>query len=521
MDIKKIFLCDFSSFVLRDVALELKKSGKEIVYWTGCKSDFESFSKDKENFPNTIFHNIADAVRGVPASEMDTRKFEPPGADLISEMLECESTVLTMMTRMDFTNMPLAKKKALYYTYLQYWNGILTTLKPDIIIFSKTPAAVYNFAIACLAKKYNIPQIMFGTSRFVENFLLTDDYKKASDDLFDEYEKIKGERRCLEELGVLWQKNFNDILCSKNDAMPPYTKKWLFEMKKSIRILPSLKTIIKNIKSGTFARNGYYYFLTLFKNDKTKTVNNIDADDNNNYKGAPQLKKAKKIKEKFRQEYVELQSDINLKADNEKFIYIPFHYQPELTTCPLAGCFADQILMVKILSASVPADWTIYVRENIVQWSQRDSRAHLARYKGYYKQIAALKNVKLISPAIPTLDLISKSQAVATATGTAGWEALVKGKPVLYFGYPWYMYCDGAIKISDVKSCREAIQKIQEGYNPDFQKIINYAMAVERTAVKGTWEGFVSWCTLTPEETVKNLTKAIFRQFSKIENKVL
>ena len=142
----------------------------------------------------------------------------------------------------------------------------------------------------------------------------------------------------------------------------------------------------------------------------------------------------------------------------------------------------------------------------------------MARYKGYYKQIAALQNVKLISPAISSFELISKSQAVATATGTAGWEALVKGISVLYFGYPWYMYCDGAIKVSDVKSCGEAIQKIQEGYRPDPQKVINYAMAVERTAVKGTWESFLSWCTTTSEETVQNLAQAIFKQFSKIEN---
>ena len=35
------------------------------------------------------------------------------------------------------------------------------------------------------------------------------------------------------------------------------------------------------------------------------------------------------------------------------------------------------------------------------------------------------------------LKLIDKCKAVATITGTSGWEALIRGKPVLHFGYPW------------------------------------------------------------------------------------
>lgn len=517
MPVKKVFLCDFSSHILRDVALEFKKRGAEIVYWTGCKSDFESFSKDKENFPNTIFHSTYDAIRGIPAKGIDAPSFEPPGAGFINEMLECESITLSMMQRMDYSGVPLAKKRSLYYTYLQYWDGVLKTLKPDVIIFCQVPHAVYNFVITCLAKKYDIPQIMFAGNQFGENFLLSDDYKKTSDDLFNEYERTKGESHSIEELAPHWRDNFNNLLVSRKEGLPDHRTRRLKDLEKSLRILPSVSMVLKSIKSGSFLKNSYFYFKTLLRGKNIIVVNNIDKYDNADHKSKFYLKKVKKIKDKIRQEYLELQSDIDLKTNKEKFIYFPLHYQPEMTTSPLADFFVDQILMIKILSYAIPDDWFVYVKENIEQWASDDNRAHLMRYQGYYKEISELKNVKLISPDASTLDLISNSQAVATATGTAGWEGLVKSKPVLYFGYIWYMHCDGALRVSDVKSCKEAIQKISEGYKPDFQKVVNYAMAVEKTVVKGTWDDFHSWHKVSREETFKNLTKAIFGHLEKID----
>ena len=42
-----------------------------------------------------------------------------------------------------------------------------------------------------------------------------------------------------------------------------------------------------------------------------------------------------------------------------------------------------------------------------------------------------------------TISLIKGSVAVATITGTAGWEALFHGKPVIAFGLAWYRWAQG------------------------------------------------------------------------------
>jgi hypothetical protein len=46
--------------------------------------------------------------------------------------------------------------------------------------------------------------------------------------------------------------------------------------------------------------------------------------------------------------------------------------------------------------------------------------------------------VVLVSPSVSSRELIKKTLAVITVTGTAGWEAIVNDKPCVYFGYPWY-----------------------------------------------------------------------------------
>ncbi|MFH1822124.1 MAG: hypothetical protein ABH830_00300, partial [Patescibacteria group bacterium] len=128
-----VFLIDFVSPIMIEVAKELKNK-VEILYWTGQKKDFEKIKQEKEQFPNTIFHNSLDAAKGIGAREINVDTFNPPGADLITEMLECESLTLTMMTRLDYKNISLLKKKHLYYKYLQYWDGVINKLKPDVII---------------------------------------------------------------------------------------------------------------------------------------------------------------------------------------------------------------------------------------------------------------------------------------------------------------------------------------------------------------------------------------------------
>jgi hypothetical protein len=86
----------------------------------------------------------------------------------------------------------------------------------------------------------------------------------------------------------------------------------------------------------------------------------------------------------------------------------------------------------------------------------------------------------------------------------------VRGKPALLFGNSWYRDCRGVFLTHTVESCKEAIQKIQDGFQIDRNELICFAKAVENCSVRGYIDKFYEKMNIvSPEENVENLAKAI------------
>ena len=60
--------------------------------------------------------------------------------------------------------------------------------------------------------------------------------------------------------------------------------------------------------------------------------------------------------------------------------------------------------------------------------------------------------------------MLAKSDAVITISGTAGFEALIAGKPVIYFGDTWYFDAPGAVFYKDFESYISEIVRTNENY---------------------------------------------------------
>lgn len=151
--------------------------------------------------------------------------------------------------------------------------------------------------------------------------------------------------------------------------------------------------------------------------------------------------------------YKELSEEADL---SKKYVYFPLHFQPECTSNPQGGLYYQQMLPVRILAESLPEDVYVYVKEHPTQ-------VYGAREKGFYDELSAISNVILVKAETDTFELIKHSVAVATLTGTAGWEAVFHQKPCIMFGYWVTQHMPGVYHVRTKVECKNAVEQVLKG----------------------------------------------------------
>jgi len=141
-----------------------------------------------------------------------------------------------------------------------------------------------------------------------------------------------------------------------------------------------------------------------------------------------------------------------------KYIYVPLHNQPEMTTSSLGGKFRDQALLLECLARDLPADWKIYVKENPRQGAY-------ARGPMFFHRLKRIPQLQVLPSNANTHALSRNAQFVASVNGTVGWEAIRQGRPAMVFGSAWYGSFEGVVQ-----------------YEPgiDYQKLSEYVINHEK-----------------------------------------
>ncbi len=433
----------FIGWVGKDIGLtevvSMLKKEHTIVYWSGDGKEFELL---RPEFPGTVFHDHYDALYGIPANGVDVSAFEPPSHELLLKLLETESTVLTMMNKR-FESVLVSERKHQYYTHVRYWYGVLTTLKPEAIIFPSAPHSVYDYVIYGLAKLLSIRCILFELTVVGARSLVMRDFVDGNSALLGDRAVEKKKPIEIRDLPEDIRRYYEWQMNADTSHSPLYMRKQFKKYAGSKKFLIKFRSVWATL----IVHKDWRALAKVFTHIPRRFMRNMKT------------------------EYTSVETP----ADFAKtFIYVPLSFQPERTSCPQGGIFADQVLMLEILSASVPADCLIYVKEHPTEWLHRSLDFFSYRYRGYYEAIAKLKNVRLLPLTTDTYALIEKATAVATVTGTAGWETLLRSKPVLVFGYPWYQHAPGLLKVESVETCKNALGKIASGFSPSSGEILSY-----------------------------------------------
>ena len=114
----------------------------------------------------------------------------------------------------------------------------------------------------------------------------------------------------------------------------------------------------------------------------------------------------------------------------DEFYIYPMHYHPESSTSVLAPSYTNEFNNILNISNNLPFGTYLYVKDH--------TNAVGVQSTDFYKKIQLLPAVKLVHHKVNIKNLIIKSKGVITINSTAGYEALMLGKPVILLGRVLY-----------------------------------------------------------------------------------
>lgn len=152
------------------------------------------------------------------------------------------------------------------------------------------------------------------------------------------------------------------------------------------------------------------------------------------------------------------------------FVFFPLHFQPEASTLVHGSYFINQLEVIKNLARSLPIGWDLIVKEHFYMRGKRPMH--------FYRELERIPCVRLVSLALPTNELIMRSEAVAVITGTSGLEASLIGKPVVMFGRFVWDHAPTIHKVAALADLPEVIDAaVNAALGPDDEDVLAFAAA--------------------------------------------
>jgi len=447
---------------------------------------------DNQNFLSQTFISYDEAVCNEPKVELEN--LLPVDSKLIKDMRDCEALFLRMADRL-LPHGGYQERKDLYLGYLKTWNNIIDD-DFDFVIFHNVPHECFDYVIYRICKLKQIKTFCFYTLPIRPNkkeiymHMITDIenpdleilkthelLQSSSGSIIKDQKKSLNTHSMIEYYDecLLPLDHFSQFTRSEGKD-EGYIKSFSYFVKKTIRYLQK-----------------YGYKNTLFK-VFTSFKNILFFDD---YFLSHR---------KYNHIYKEHTTAPSFES---KYIYFPLHYQPEASTSPLAGAFVDQWLIIDMLSNAVDADTKIYVKDHPRQ-------GNILKTNNFISNILSKENVVLIDYQVNSLSLIRNSYAVATATGSAGLEAILNLKPVLMFGNRIYQTGPGVYQIETYLDLQSALQKIIVNTN-HMKDVELFFKALDLNVFPGFLsEKDESLSSLNQDQVAKNCIKKVHENINAI-----
>lgn len=457
-----------------------------LVYWTGS---VEYQAKIEKLFPSVVFHDSLLAVRGLKPIKWSPKNQYLIDASLLAKLEPYHLTAIKMMERMDLDRKSFIFEHRLrhYYKLVEYWYTVISEFKPDAVLMPISPHLVYDYVIYSICKVIGIPTLFFDRTGIPGLVLPVNSITDGQQKLFNRYKylMVKKDRQPLNDA---IQTYLAHLKSDYSSGMAPNFRLKLERYAAQFSLISKLhlvgtaqmlksefKTIISHFLNNGLSVPRNYLVRKGRPPDKSKI--GLLSYFFLKWHGIYRKNRLLKFYERFKIESL----------PNCPYIFVALHYQPERNTIPIGGVFADQVMLVKHIASCLPKGWKILVKEHYWQLHP-SSKGQSCRDQVFYRDLLEIPSVKLVSICASSFDLIDGAVAVATVSGSVGWEAINRGKPALVFGEAWYQYCEGAYRIRSIADCQHAIARIQEVGGPLRDLVHCFVAAVNDVGIPAVLE---------------------------------
>ena len=322
------------------------------------------------------------------------------------------------------------------YNKINELNIIFDEFKPDLFIPAICNGGISVSIFDHLCNEKDIPYAVIQTCRVQNLFAFSSD-KLLRFPNIDKTAKMFFQKKISIDLSMA-EKLYNDIMSDLDD--PDY-----FDLK---------NTRMQKVElTKTWSRIKYFYIIIpgvvvlgildeirnyIFRIYKTKSLYNHDS---------PSLLQRFRsiILKGIQKSRLSKPSFGEILPPDQKYLYYPLHTNPEYSTLIQGTMWQDQLMVVEILAKSIPSDWVVYVKEHPATVRFR------TRPLSFYKRLKEFPNVVLAPTYMDMNSIISKSEMVAVITGTTGWEAILRGKPVINFSDHMFDAIGLSIKCTNIE----------------------------------------------------------------------
>lgn len=378
----------------------------------------------------------------------------------------------------------LQKDKEAHLNYivnmLRFLYDFLKDRQPDLL-YSYAVAGAFTLAIAELCDKLNITFAKLTHTRILNKVVVDygprDDMKRV-EQAFLNAEDISNEVKDWAAQHLL------DFRVKQKQPDYQINQNKVYQEKTTWK--HQAKLLVKRMKGTVDKSNNFFH----------NSYNDIVKYEQSVFKG---IKKYWKEKPYF----------TKAEIPDKQFLFYPLHVDPEASTMVLSPYQTNQLSVLEALSKSKPVDAVILVKEHLTMIGRRP--------KDFYKKVNQLPGIYMVDPREPSFQFINKAKAVVTLTGTAGFEAILLGKPAIFLGNFLYKFIkEGFVLTNDLSALPEILNNLDQLKPANDETLVKLLASIDQESIP--FDGGLIWKGVSKERVVENpdVVELFAREFIKI-----